>query len=271
MIQNKYEIIKQIGKGQFGEIYEGLSKKKEKVAIKMEKDGPISLLSEETTILRYLYEKGCTNIPLIYWFGLYDNQLTLIMPFYECNLEQYIQCTIVDIKIVNNLTIQMINILINIHKHGVIHRDIKPQNFMMKNNKLYLIDFGLATIYINEKKQHVEQKNNSSFIMGTPKFISLFIHYGIDPCRRDDLISVLYIYLYFLYEKLPWENVICEETQDYSPYHILHPKNKKRKELKEDFHNHNDYKKVIFDYVYKIQYDETPHYQKIISMIEEEL
>ena len=52
MIQNKYEIIKEIGSGQFGTIYEGITKKKEKVAIKTEKENcPISLLKQETTIL----------------------------------------------------------------------------------------------------------------------------------------------------------------------------------------------------------------------------
>ena len=63
MIQNKYEIIRQIGNGQFGTIYEGLTKKKEKVAIKTEQeDCPISLLKQETTILHYLYEKIYLNL-----------------------------------------------------------------------------------------------------------------------------------------------------------------------------------------------------------------
>jgi serine/threonine protein kinase len=272
MIQNKYQIIKKIGQGQFGQIYQGLSRKKEDVAIKMEKkDSPISLLKQETTILRYLYEKSCNCIPTIYWFGPYENNLTLIMPFYECNLEQYNRSTILDRTKINKLTVQMIHILIQIHKHGVIHRDIKPQNFMMKKGELYLIDFGLATIYINEDKQPIIPKEKGEFIMGTPKFISLYIHYGIDPCRRDDLISVLYIYLYFYFEKLPWENVMCEENEYYSPYHVLHPKNQKRKSLKEDFHNTNTWKKALFDYIYQIQYDEVPHYHKIIAMIEEDI
>ena len=272
MIQNKYEIIKEIGSGQFGTIYEGITKKKEKVAIKTEKENcPISLLKQETTILHYLYQKGCRNVPPIYWYGCYEEQLTLIMPFYECTLEQYIRNHILNVQEINKLTIQMIEILIHIHQHGVIHRDIKPQNFMLKNDRLLLIDFGLATIYLDENGEHVKEKPKESFIMGTPKFISLFIHCGIDPSRRDDLISVLYIYLYFLYEKLPWENVDIEEHSDYSPYHILHPNNQKRKNLKEDFHNENKWKKKLFDYVYQIQYNEAPHYQKVISIIEEDM
>jgi len=272
MIQNKYEIIRQIGNGQFGTIYEGLTKKKEKVAIKTEQeDCPISLLKQETTILHYLYEKGCRNVPPIYWYGPYNNQLALIMPFYDCTLDQYVRNNTVDVQEINQITIQMIKILIHIHQYGVIHRDIKPQNFMMKDNSVYLIDFGLATIYLDENNEHVKEKTKDSFIMGTPKFISLFIHYGMDPCRRDDLISVLYIYFYFLYEKLPWENINVKEDTEYSPYHILHPNNQMRKSAKEDFHNENKWKKKMFDYVYQIQYDEAPHYQKVISIIEEDM
>ena len=271
MIQNKYEIIRQIGNGQFGTIYEGLTKKKEKVAIKMEKeDCPISMLKQETIILHYLYQKGCRDVPPIYWYGQYNNQLALIMPFYDCTLDQYVRNNSIDVQEIDQITIQMINTLIHIHQYGVIHRDIKPQNFMIKNKSVYLIDFGLATIYLDENNEHVKEKPTDSFIMGTPKFISLFIHYGKDPCRRDDLISVLYIYLYFLYEKLPWENINVKEDTEYSPYHILHPNNQMRKNVKEDFHNENKWKKKMFDYIYQIQYEETPHYQKVISMIEEE-
>lgn len=271
MIQNKYILIKQIGKGQFGTIYEGRNRKQQNVAIKIEQETcPIKTLKQETTILHYLYQKGCRNVPFVYWFGLYEKQPTLIMPMYDCTLEQYVKNNCINKKIIQKLTIQMINILFHIHEHGVIHRDIKPQNFMLKDESIFLIDFGFATIYLDENNDHVVEKPKDSFIMGTPKFISIFIHCGNDPSRRDDVISVLYIYLYILFEKLPWENITMEEQSEYSPYHILHPNNQKRKQLKEDFHKNNQWKKKMFDYVYEIQYNEQPHYQKIISIVEEE-
>ena len=59
MIQNKYEIRKQIGHGQFGTIYEGENRRKQRVAIKMEQeDSQIKMLKQETTILHYLYQKN---------------------------------------------------------------------------------------------------------------------------------------------------------------------------------------------------------------------
>jgi len=272
MIQNKYEIRKQIGHGQFGTIYEGENRRKQRVAIKMEQeDSPIKMLKQETTILHYLYQKGCRHVPPVYWYGMYETQTTLVMPLYDCTLEHYVKNNIIDQKKIQNLATQMIDILIHIHQYGVIHRDIKPQNFMLRDESIVLIDFGLATIYLDENNQHMKEKSKDSFIMGTPKFISLFVHDGNDPCRRDDVISVLYIYLYILYEKLPWENVTTQEDSDYSPYHILHPNNQKRKWLKEDFHRNNQWKKKMFDYVYEIQYNEAPHYQKIISIIEEDM
>ena len=88
----------------------------------------------------------------------------------------------------------MINILEEIHNQGVIHRDIKTENFMLHNEEIYLIDFGLSSIFLDENMNHLHGKHNSSFIIGTPKFISIHVHNGKDPSRRDDIISLLYLY-----------------------------------------------------------------------------
>ena len=100
---------------------------------------------------------------------------------------------------------------------------------MIKNEEIFLIDFGLSTIFVDEYLKHIEPKNDSSFIIGTPKFISLHIHNGKDASRRDDVISLMYLYLYMNNDlQLPWENV--QDRQDeYSPHHILHFKNQERK------------------------------------------
>lgn len=47
------------------------------------------------------------------------------------------------------LTIKLINILENIHSKGVIHRDLKPQNIMLQGDSIYLIDFGISEIILN--------------------------------------------------------------------------------------------------------------------------
>lgn len=270
MIANKFKILSKIGKGNFGNIYIGIyEKKQEKIAIKTEnKNNTIQLLKHETSILNYMYGKGSKNTPFVYYFGVYKHHFTLIIPYYECSLKSYYD----QYKSIDNWIIMMIEILNVIHNLGVIHRDIKPENFMIRNNNIFLIDFGLSTIYVDDNFRHVEE-NNSDSILGTPKFISIHIHNGCYPSRRDDIISLMYIFFYFKYgESLLWEekDEPQYETQ-YTHLHILHPKNQKRKRLKEQFHNtllDDSIEKKIFHYVYQIQYKEQPHYQWIISIFE---
>ena len=115
-------------------------------------------------------------------------------------------------------TCKMITILQTIHNIGVIHRDIKPQNFMMKNEEIFLIDFGLSTIFVDEDLKHIEPNNESTFIIGTPKFISLHIHNGKDASRRDDIISLMYLYIYMINDlSLPWENVKHIDKNTHKP------------------------------------------------------
>ena len=52
-----------------------------------------------------------------------------------------------------------LNVLKSIHQHGVLHRDIKPQNFMIKHDDIYLIDFGLSIFYIDENDRHIEKQD----------------------------------------------------------------------------------------------------------------
>jgi hypothetical protein len=81
----------------------------------------------------------------------------------------------------------------------------------MKMGELYLIDFGFATYYVDQDFQHVEYKDGKEHVLGTPKYMSYYIHDGVEPYRRDDLISLGYLYLEMAAfpEKLPWE--LCVE------------------------------------------------------------
>lgn len=279
VINNKYIIDSNIGKGQFGSIYKGYHKKtRELVAIKLEKtNSPIKLLKNETTILNYLSNNGSLNIPQVHWYGVFTNVTCLVMTLFEISLYDFIKSKDLSIEQIKKIVIKSIEILENIHHSFVIHRDIKPHNFMIKNGELFIIDFGFSTFYIDDNKNHLPNKENNienCNIIGTPKYISLNIHNGITPSRRDDLISLGYIFIFLLYKYLPWDNFpIFENKDNYEEIHVLHPKNQYIKQLKQIEtlkKQENSIHQFIYYYIkycYSLKYDEEPNYYSIKQLI----
>jgi len=274
-IINKYIIKSIIGEGKFGKVYKAYNIKNEEfVAIKLEdKRTSYNLLKRETTILKYLYERKCRNIPMIYWFGPHNNYTTLVMSYYEISLYDYFQVKAVSISKINNIMIKCINILENIHNLFVIHRDIKPQNFMIKNGEIFLIDFGLASYYITDEQIHISNKIGEH-IIGTPKYISTNIHNGYTPSRRDDIISLGYIFIFLFNNELPWDNITLndEELLYPNPTHILNSFNVRRKNLKSIenlIHICENINTSIVNYfkiTYNIDYHITPPYNSLCSL-----
>jgi len=275
IIANKYRIDKFIGNGKFGKVYRGINNKNNNyVAIKLEvKRTSYKLLKRETSILKYLYEKKCRSIPSIYWFGEIDDFMGLIMSYYDCSLFEYLNIKTINESKLNYIMVKSIQILESIHCNFVIHRDIKPQNFMIKNGELFLIDFGLATFWVNDEQIHISN-STSQEIIGTPKYISINIHQGWTPSRRDDIISLGYIYIYLFAQELPWDSVYTDtENEIYnSEIHILHSKNKQRTTLKSLEHilpvceNINKDIDTFFQISYKIDFHETPPYNSLCSI-----
>lgn len=111
-------------------------------------------------------------------------------------------------------TDQMIRLLEFIHQQKFIHRDIKPDNFVLgpngSINEIYLIDFGLAKRYYhyinNNLGEHIPLMENNSFT-GTARYASINSQKRLTQSRRDDLESIGYIMVYFLKGSLPWQNV----------------------------------------------------------------
>jgi len=64
-----------------------------------------------------------------------------------------------------------------------LHRDIKPNNFLIgvnkRFNKVYIIDFGLAKRYINNNEQHIEYKEGKK-LTGTARYASINTHKGVE-------------------------------------------------------------------------------------------
>lgn len=113
---------------------------------------------------------------------------------------------------------QMIQRLEFLHNNHFIHRDMKPDNFLIghgkKQNIVYVIDFGLAKRYRDPKTgEHIPYKDNKS-LTGTARYASVNAHLGIEQSRRDDLESVGFILIYFLKGSLPWQGLQGKNKND---------------------------------------------------------
>lgn len=274
LIGRRYNIIRKLGSGSFGSVYKGKHyKNNNEVAIKFESiHARVKLLQHETIILKYLYERNTRNIPAIYWYGNHSENLCLVMSLYDCSLYDYIlsKKDLSSSKI-NSIVYQLINILHSVHDNSVIHRDIKPQNIMIKNGDLYLIDFGFSTFYIDNDGEH-RLDTCTDEIIGSPKYVSYNIHCGSIASRRDDLISLGYLYI-FLHDKLlTWENIPDNITVNdgYNETSIYYYKNIIRQKMKEPSNillkaqNTDQTLYNYLNYVYKLTYDETPNYDALI-------
>ena len=279
VIRDKYKLEDKIGEGTFGVVFKGKNvKTDEYVAIKMEKkDILYKTLKHETNIINYLFQKKCSYIPKIYWYGLYDKYTCLVMTYFSHSLQDFYERkgTIENNKM-NILISQCIEILENIHKCFIVHLDIKPQNFMIKEGEVYLIDFGFAKVFIDENEKHIT--TGSQTFIGSPKYVSYFSHCGEPNSIRDDLISLGYMYLFLCEGKLLWEDHNYtdngeHDTVEYEINHIFHPKNKWRMEYKKwDSIKTipqvliNDKIKDYLEYCYSLSYSQAPNYNYIKSI-----
>ncbi|RZC15652.1 Casein kinase 1-like protein 4 isoform C [Glycine soja] len=213
VIGGKFKIGRKIGSGSFGEIYIASNMDtSEIVAIKME--------SKKTKHPQLLYEaklysilQGESGIPSMKWCGTDGDNNVLVIDLLGRSLEDFfVYCgRKFSLKTVLMLADQMLTRIECMHSKGFLHRDIKPDNFLMglgrKSNQVYIIDFGLAKRYRDPNtNKHIPYRENKS-LTGTARYASCNTHMGIEQSRRDDLESLGYVLMYFLRGSLPWQGL----------------------------------------------------------------
>ncbi|KAJ9538542.1 hypothetical protein OSB04_031275 [Centaurea solstitialis] len=212
-VGNKFRLGRKIGSGSFGEIYLGTNvQTNEEVAIKLEnvKTKHPQLLYESKL---YRILQGGTGVPNVRWFGVEGDYNVLVMDLLGPSLEDLFNfCSRkLSLKAVLMLADQMINRIEFVHCKSFLHRDIKPDNFLMglgrRANQVYIIDFGLVKKYRDTTThQHIPYRENKN-LTGTARYASVNTHLGIEQSRRDDLESLGYVLMYFLRGSLPWQGL----------------------------------------------------------------
>ena len=260
-----FKPIKKLGEGSFGKVYKVESNNKY-YAMKLEsKKHSQGLLESEATIMTYL--KG-SNIPKIELLTQNEEYNILIMELMGKSLEELINIhKNFSIKTVCMLAYQMINILQFIHEKHIIHRDIKPDNFVMglneNNAHLFIIDFGLSKKFRSSKTLIQYPLIKKKKLIGTARYASIHALEELEQSRRDDLESVGYVLIYFLKGSLPWQGLKAKGKEERYRKILEKKKEISSEELCKGF-------PIIFQnfvyYVKNLDYLEEPDYENLKNM-----
>jgi serine/threonine protein kinase len=239
-----YLVLESLGRGSFGEVFKAFHRDKDpirdQVALKVEKKSSIKgnclrdeydryMLLQSELDSRHNHRHGdpLFGLPKVHEFFHTRNHNVLVLELLGHDLETlFRKCgKKFSLKTVLYIGMQLIQRIERIHEARLIHRDIKPQNFMTGRRDLgkpdrdviHIIDFGLAKEYTLDGLNHIPMRTGKSLV-GTARYVSIRTHEGFDQSRRDDLEAIGYLLMYFLLgENLPWHrppsHEICGNTE----------------------------------------------------------
>jgi len=263
LINKKYRIIGKIGEGSFGLIYKGENvRTRELVAIKVEPiEKDMKLLKNESVMYQYL--NNVQGVPFVKWFGKDEKNYYMVINLLGESLQSVKNNSTFSLTSVLQIGIQVIILLKTIHDKGLVHRDIKPDNFLLGLNnerrRIYIIDFGLCKSYMNNDQHNPIKKSNN--LIGSLSYASINAHDCIELSRRDDMESLGYMLVFFYLGTLPWQDLTSENIGDI-------------KQFKKDITSNNKLPEIIVNYikyVRSLEYEEKPNYFLIADNFKREL
>mmetsp|Transcript_13377 Transcript_13377/g.24613 ORF Transcript_13377/g.24613 Transcript_13377/m.24613 type:complete len:343 (-) Transcript_13377:42-1070(-) len=216
----RYEIVKKLGGGCFGDVYLGKSTEDGKeVAVKFEDSSARALqLEHEVSVLRRLATPTLPQgVAECFFFAREGQYNCMVIELLGRSLEDRVHTCKghFNSKTTTLVAQQVLHRIQYLHSKCILHRDIKPENFMFglrgKCHHIYIIDFGLSKRYYEDK--HVQMRKNLS-LTGTARYASINAHLGVEQSRRDDLEAIGHMLMYFLRGSLPWSGLEAKTQEE---------------------------------------------------------
>uniref|UniRef100_A0A8C2PRN5 non-specific serine/threonine protein kinase n=1 Tax=Cyprinus carpio TaxID=7962 RepID=A0A8C2PRN5_CYPCA len=218
LVKERWKVLKKIGGGGFGEIYEALDLMNcISVALKAESSQqPKQVLKMEVAVLKKLQGKG--HVCRFVGCGRNDRFNYVVMELQGRNLadlRRSMNRGTFTVSATLRLGLQILEAIESIHSVGFLHRDIKPSNFAMGRfpstcRTCYMLDFGLARQFTNSC-QEVRPPRPVAGFRGTVRYASVNAHKNKEMGRHDDLWSLFYMLVEFLVGQLPWRKIKDKE------------------------------------------------------------
>ncbi|XP_046741888.1 uncharacterized protein LOC124408761 isoform X3 [Diprion similis] len=218
VVKERWKVLKKIGGGGFGEIYEGLDLvTQEQVALKVESARqPKQVLKMEVAVLKKL--QGREHVCRFIGCGRNDRFNYVVMQLQGRNLAELRRAQpkgAFSLSTTLRLGLQILKAIESIHQVGFLHRDIKPSNFSIgrlpyTSRRVYMLDFGLARQFTTGTGE-VRAPRVAAGFRGTVRYASVNAHRNKEMGRHDDLWSLFYMLVEFVNGQLPWRKIKDKE------------------------------------------------------------
>lgn len=268
LIRDRWQALKKIGGGGFGEIYEASdSMSSERVALKLESTRqPKQVLRMEVAVLKKL--QGRDHICKFIGCGRNERFNYLVMSLQGRNLAELRRSQprgYFSLSTSLRLTKQILESIETLHSIGFLHRDIKPSNFSIGRtastaHTVFMLDFGLARQYTSADGTTVRPPRQIAGFRGTVRYASITAHHNSEMGRGDDLWSLFYMLVEFVHGQLPWRRFkdkeeVGRQKEQYDHTQFL-------KYLPSEF-------RPFLDHIQALDYYTKPNYALLLQLIDD--